>query len=199
MVTGDLAIFPPDATYIRRTRRDEMIVFHFKVIQGTPPARLEVLHGCNSASLHPLFEKALAEWKQKKPGYRYRTIGYLYRIFGELQGAKQTGTPLTPTLQKAILWMQEHYQDSEATIERAAGDLHISGTYLRRMFQQELGESPKRYLSRLRMEHAKTLLNAGYDSVEAVAEKVGFRDGKNFATAFKKEFGYPPSMQRYGI
>jgi transcriptional regulator GlxA family with amidase domain len=47
------------------------------------------------------------------------------------------------------------------------------------------------------MERAKSLLNAGYDPVSSVAEKVGFRDAKNFATAFKKQFGYPPSRQRY--
>ena len=78
-----------------------------------------------------------------------------------------------------------------------AAYLHISETYLRRIFQGEMGVSPKKYLMTLRMNRAKSLLNAGYDPVNVIAEKVGFRDAKNFATAFKKQFGYPPSMQRY--
>lgn len=199
MHTGDLAIFPPDATYFRRTRQDEMIVFHFNLIQGTPPSRLEVLHDCDMAVLCPLFEKALAQWQDKRPGYQYRVAGYFYEIFAELQNPKQQRENLNPTLRQAIGWMQAHYQDSEATIELAAEELNISGTYLRRIFHNALGKSPKQYLNELRMEQAKRLLNAGYDSVEAVAEKAGFRDGKNFATAFKKKFGYPPSRQRYGI
>ena len=63
--------------------------------------------------------------------------------------------------------------------------------------ERETGVTPKRYLIDLRLEHAQSLLNAGYDTVAAVAEKVGFGDAKNFATAFKKRFGYPPSKQTY--
>ena len=41
------------------------------------------------------------------------------------------------------------------------------------------------------------VLNAACYPVTTVAEKTGFSDPKNFATAFKKAFGYPPSKQSY--
>ena len=84
------------------------------------------------------------------------------------------------------------------TVSLVAKHLYISETYLRRIFQQEKGVSPKQFITSLRLERAKALLNAGYDPVGVIAEKVGFRDAKNFATAFKKAFGYPPSRQNYG-
>lgn len=73
----------------------------------------------------------------------------------------------------------------------------MSDTYFRRLFRRDLGVSQKQYLNDLRLEHAQALLNAGYYTIADVAEMVGFRDSKNFATAFKKSFGYPPSAQTY--
>ena len=75
---------------------------------------------------------------------------------------------------------------------------HYNRQYLGRLFKKETGLSIRAYVMQQRLERAKALLNAGYGPVGVIAEKVGFRDAKNFATAFKKAFGYPPSRQNYG-
>ena len=197
--TGDVAFFPPECGYTRRTRRDRMIVFHFNLIQGDLPDRVEILRGDWLERLQPMFEAALEEWNGQKPGYLYRTTAYLYQIFGEIQSRSSKTEIRNPTLRQAMAMFSECYGDSSLTITDIAQQMHVSGSYLRRIFCQEFGISPKQYLNNLRLERAKELLNAGYDSVLTVAEKVGFRDTKNFATAFKKQFGYPPSKQRYGF
>ena len=194
----DLAFFPPDLSYIRRARYDDMIVFHLNLIQGELPEGVEVLHDYKFEILQPLFESALREWTEGGPGYQYRTSASLSRIFGELASANEKKTEKrSPVVTEALAYIGEQYTDPSLTVERVAAYLHISETYLRRIFQGEMGVSPKKYLMTLRMNRAKSLLNAGYDPVNVIAEKVGFRDAKNFATAFKKQFGYPPSMQRY--
>ena len=193
----DLVFFPPDFGYIRRTKEDDMIVFHLNVIQGELPDELAILHLDRFDRLWPMFEEALEEWERGRPGYRYRVTAIVYRIFGEIQQRESGNENQNPTVTKAKAWLEQSYWDPEATVTVLAEQLHISETYLRRVFQKELGVSPKQYLNNLRMERAKSLLNAGYDPVSSVAEKVGFRDAKNFATAFKKQFGYPPSRQRY--
>ena len=196
--TGDLAFFPPDISYIRRAKRDRMIVFHMNLIQGEPPEQVEVLHDERLLMLRPLFEEALEEWNRKDSGYQYRTAAILYRIFGELHSGGTKPEKRNPTVRQAVELLSGLYTEPSLTISEVAKQVHVSETYLRRVFQQELGCSPKQYLNHLRMDRAKALLNAGYDPVSIVAEKVGFRDTKNFATAFKKKFGYPPSRQRYG-
>ena len=83
------------------------------------------------------------------------------------------------------------------SVSLLAKHLYISTTYLRNCFLKELSVTPKAYLTSLRMTSAQSLLNTGYYSVSSVAEQVGFGDAKNFAVAYKKHFGYPPSAQRY--
>lgn len=194
----DLAFFPPDLSYIRRARYDNMIVFHLNLIQGELPEQIEVLHDCPFEILYPLFESALKEWAEAKPGYQYRATAILYQVFGELMRTRgKMEEKRSPVIAAALDYIAGQYADPSLTVERTAEHLHISETYLRRIFQAEVGMSPKKYLMTQRMNRAKSLLNAGYDPVNVIAEKVGFRDAKNFATAFKKQFGYPPSMQRY--
>lgn len=140
----------------------------------------------------------MEEWNRRDPGYQYRTAAILYRIFGVLQGGGAKPEKRNNLVRQAEKLMSEQYPEPSLTVSDVAERIHISETYLRRIFRQELGVSPKQFLNNLRMDRAKALLNAGYDPVSVVAEKVGFRDSKNFATAFKKQFGYPPSQQRYG-
>lgn len=194
----DLAFFPPNIGYIRHAKQDKMIVFHFTLLAGEPPSCIHVLRDCRYDVLLPLFENALETWNEKRPGYRYRTSAYLYRIFSELQLQPVKEEKRNQTVENAAAYISANIADPSLTVSLVAKHLYISETYLRRIFQQEKGVSPKQFITSLRLERAKALLNAGYDPVGVIAEKVGFRDAKNFATAFKKAFGYPPSRQNYG-
>ena len=53
------------------------------------------------------------------------------------------------------------------------------------------------YLTKVRVEHAKTLLLEGA-SIEYTAEKVGFKDSSYFTKIFKKHVGVTPTMFRKG-
>lgn len=197
--THDLAFFPEELGYVRRAKRDRMIVFHFTV-QGHEGREIEVLHHFRYDTMLPLFEEALCVWQERAPGYRYRAAALLYRIFAEIRSGMDAGkSKISSTVAEALEKIAGRYRDPALTVAGLAAEAHMSETYFRRLFQKDLGISPKQYLDVLRMERAKELLNAGYDTVSAVAEKVGFRDSKNFATAFKKTFGYPPSKQHYEL
>lgn len=195
----DLTFFPPYLGYLRRARRDNMIVFHFSAPAefGHEP---EVLSEFAYDALLPLFTKALEEWNQRLPGYEYRTTALFYQVLAEI--ASRIDTPAREAgmlVSTATDYLRQHYTDPEVNIALLAQECHVSESYLRRIFRKELGMPPKQYLNALRFERAKALLNAGYDTVASVAEKSGFPDEKNFSTAFKKKFGYSPSKQRYGM
>jgi len=103
----------------------------------------------------------------------------------------------TPLITEALRYLDAHYSENDTSVSLLAKHLHISTTYLRNCFLKELSVTPKAYLTSLRMTSAQSLLSTGYYSVSSVAEQVGFGDAKNFAVAYKKHFGYPPSAQRY--
>lgn len=195
----DLSFFPSHFGYYRRAHRDKMIVFHFSLPfdLGTEP---EILPNFKFETLCPLFIRALKEWNRREPGYEYRTYALFYRILAEITSHFSSQAPATGPLVTATLsYLQQHYTSPELNVAALARQAHVSDSYLRRIFRKELGVSPKEYIAFLRFERAKALLNAGYDSIASVAKKVGFSDEKNFATAFKKKFGYPPSHQHYGL
>jgi transcriptional regulator GlxA family with amidase domain len=50
-----------------------------------------------------------------------------------------------------------------------------------------------RYVTRLRLRHAASLLASHIYSVELVARKVGYTNAFAFSTAFKREMGASPS------
>ena len=65
--------------------------------------------------------------------------------------------------------------------------------YLRRCFKEVLGMAPLEYLTRLRINQAKTLLvQDNFISIEDVARNCGFNDSFYFSTCFKKHIGISP-------
>lgn len=68
--------------------------------------------------------------------------------------------------------------------------------YLRKIFQKEMGLTPLKYLTDLRMKKAKSMLTAAWTreySVAEVAADCGFGDALYFSRVFKKYYGCSPS------
>lgn len=64
------------------------------------------------------------------------------------------------------------------------------------MFREETGETPHRYLTRRRIEHACTELRRGAASVTEIALASGYRSTSQFSRAFLREVGVSPSAYR---
>ena len=58
----------------------------------------------------------------------------------------------------------------------------------------QLGASPMKHLTALRMRRADAMLRTGAYEVQAVAGLVGYSDAFAFSTAFRRHFGISPSM-----
>lgn len=72
----------------------------------------------------------------------------------------------------------------------------MSPEHLRRTCSREIGRSPMRHLTYLRLKHAAELLSATDIKVEIVAREVGFENPFAFSNTFKKWFGWRPSEHR---
>lgn len=67
-----------------------------------------------------------------------------------------------------------------------------SASFISHYFKKENGLSPMRFIARVKMARAKTLLAEGL-SVRETAGMLGFYDEFHFSKAFKRENGVPPS------
>ena len=92
--------------------------------------------------------------------------------------------------------MQETFNDGELTIPKVASRLGISEVYFRKLFKTEKGISPIKFLTSLRVNNAKKLMEYPFLSLEECAVQSGFASLQYFSRVFKKEFGTTPGKYR---
>ena len=80
-------------------------------------------------------------------------------------------------------------------MEELARSFGFDRSYLYRLFKKQFGIGVKEYITKVRMEHAHTLLEAGL-SVGQVTHMVGFEDLFHFSKSFKAFFGEAPSKEK---
>jgi AraC family transcriptional regulator len=68
--------------------------------------------------------------------------------------------------------------------------------HLHRAFHRVVGETPKQYTLRLRLDRAAARLATGHDAVFAIASAEGFNSAEVFTRAFQRRFGSTPARYR---
>ncbi|WP_028240975.1 GlxA family transcriptional regulator [Stutzerimonas azotifigens] len=80
----------------------------------------------------------------------------------------------------------------DLSIEALAERVHMTPRTLCRLFSRELGMGPGRYVERVRLEAARSLLLGARTSVATVARLTGFGHPENMRRAFRKHLSVSP-------
>lgn len=96
-------------------------------------------------------------------------------------------------IKQVIVYMNRHYQEKDLTINRMAEEVFLAPTYLSILFKQDTGMTINQYLTKLRIEYAKTFLLNPELKLYQVANKVGYEDAAYFNRIFKNQIGMTPS------
>lgn len=93
-------------------------------------------------------------------------------------------------VQFACKYMEENYNNSDLTIESMCEQLVTGPAFLEALFEKELGMSVSEFLTQVRINRAKIILQKrpDYEPYD-VALDVGFTDNKHFLSTFKKITG----------
>src|SRR5690606_27085227 len=86
--------------------------------------------------------------------------------------------------------------DGDVSLRALSERTRYSCFHLHRLFVRVLGEPPKQYTSRVRLERAAAKLAAGDEHVMAVALAAGFASHEVFTRAFRRRFGCSPTEYR---
>ena len=78
------------------------------------------------------------------------------------------------------------------TIDELATEVNIDAAYLSRVFKRFHNESPYRFLIRLKMGHAASLLLSTRRLVKDIAFELGFENQFHFSRTFKSVYGLSP-------
>jgi len=107
-----------------------------------------------------------------------------------------TTPPKLPERLQRVLRHIEKYYDNELYLEQLANKACLSKFHFCRMFKLHLGMSPMKFISHLRIERAKRLIEDSGGNMSAVAYQVGFNDVGDFNKQFKKIIGVTPSRYK---
>ncbi|CBG68473.1 MULTISPECIES: GlxA family transcriptional regulator [Streptomyces] len=98
-------------------------------------------------------------------------------------------------LREVQQWITEHPGD-DLSVERLAARARLSPRHFARAFQAETGTTPGRYVDRVRLEHARRLLEDTADGVEEISRACGYGTSEAMRRAFVKALGTSPAEYR---
>jgi transcriptional regulator GlxA family with amidase domain len=93
-------------------------------------------------------------------------------------------------------WIEAHHHEP-VNIDAMVDAAGMSVRNLNRRFRSATGMAPLQYLRRVRIETAKRLLEAKSETVDQVAERVGYGDARAFIRAFGALAGLSPGQYRH--
>lgn len=202
---NELIIIPPETPYFIETDALPMgyLCVHFtggEVESKLKKYSIDVFPSVNSLSYTNNMQgrfKALFEAFAKNDELREFDLALLLeRLFIEAsRGIKNAQSEQIP-LSKSIRHINENYT-SDIKIGTLAKMENMCMTSYNLAFKEQMGIPPTKYILKLRMEHAASLLVEGCDlSVGEVARASGYGDINFFSRTFKSYVGVSPSEYR---
>jgi len=99
------------------------------------------------------------------------------------------------SLLKVASLMEENVE-RPLSLERIAQETGLSRRQIERLFKRHLNCVPKRYYLELRLKRARELLLQTAMPIMDITTACGFQSPPHFSKCYRKQFGYPPSVER---
>ncbi|MEC0090028.1 AraC family transcriptional regulator [Paenibacillus macquariensis] len=97
--------------------------------------------------------------------------------------------------EKIMNWLERHYSE-EISLDTLADFLHVSKSYVSRIFKQETGATLTDYILARRIRQACVILITSNKGIEQISIEVGMNNFPYFCQSFKKLVGMTPMKYR---
>ena len=205
---GSFILFAPNERQEHICLYDKTAEFyfvHFEAPEGCPLFSLKtsrLYHTKPTSRVRDLFEAVIAELERKEGFYGELSAAALLSLLGFLArrtqsasgGIEQYADRITPVIQS----MSREY-DKNYTLEEYAQVAGMSKFHFLRVFKKITGLSPLEYRGKIRMEHAKELLEDLSLSIGEIGLSLGYSSPSYFCDAFKKKTGISPQKYRASL
>lgn len=104
-------------------------------------------------------------------------------------------TSIEDIMQQAAVYMEEHFHE-DITLNKLSDLYHLNLSYFSTSFKVFMGKNFNEYLTEIRMENAKKLLNDPHIKIRDVAFLSGYSDTGYFSKSFRKYAGMLPNEYR---
>jgi transcriptional regulator GlxA family with amidase domain len=107
------------------------------------------------------------------------------------------GPTMDPRIAHVASFIRHNYH-RRLTLTEMADTVNLSRWRLCHLFKESMGTSPERYLTKVRLETARQLLETEFLTVKEVMNRVGIADASYFARSFKSVYGVTPGKYKDG-
>lgn len=159
--------------------------------------------GAHDPNVAPLLVALVHEVTRQAPGAEVvvarlsdAIVVHALRRFAASEAASGWLAALYDEQLRGLLEQLHQRPEQGWTVESMAAVCGMSRAAFAGRFSEKMGESPVRYLTRIRMRRAQTLLAQGRLTMFAVAEAIGYTSEAAFSVAFRRWVGVPPATFR---
>ena len=221
---GQIAVFPPKRIHSIRGKSacSEYLVLKFDPYlfgnAGLGVADFGTLFECaaadpdvpmiltremlRSAEYGACFEKIIEELQARRYGYsleiRCRTVSLLLgmiRIWRDQGFDTDRALTLHSDLRRLSAYIYDHAGES-LEVEQLAENCHMSYSYFARMFREVYGRSCSEYISYVRVNKVREMLQFTDSDLDYISHDCGFADCSHMIRVFRKSEGITPGKYR---
>lgn len=179
-----LEILPLAHTY-HLTRKDRLFIVklyksliqNFKSVSGQGELNAK-------ATLLQLIARVM-DWEQNYPA-SHKTINNKVNI-------KKDGR-----VNDAITYIFENIAEN-ITVKELANICHLTTDHFTKLFKVEIGDSPKNYIRKIKINHAKSMMASTDKTINQISKEIGMVDPFYFSRSFKQITGISPSEYKKSL
>lgn len=159
-----------------------------------------VLNGIDDPACATIFEKIITELQRKAPFFLELNEALLRELMCRIsRKLGQNAAPVkTEQVSEALVYLNDHYGEASC-IGNFTRRVSVSRSHFCRIFREQTGQTPTRYLLNVRINAAKELLVSTELFIGEIAYQVGFQDPLYFSKLFSRSEGISPSGYRKKI
>ncbi len=163
-----------------------------------PMEKPKLFSPSHSKHIEALFSRMEQSWTLfHSQANRYKILSLFYELLSILyqdQDRTYHTTAQRMKLSPALQYLDKNFCSHDLSVSALAELCGISTVTFRKLFEAQMGESPKKYIIRCRLTKAKTIIESGeFNSIQEVSYAVGYNDPLYFSRHFKQHFGISPS------
>lgn len=125
-------------------------------------------------------------------------VVFLKRPGGQAQFSQllQLQTQDSASFDELHVWIAEHLDEADLTIERLARHVRMSPRNFARMYKRQTGRTPAKAVELFRLEAARRLLEDSTRNIDQIARTCGFGDEERMRHTFQRHLSVSPREYR---
>jgi AraC-like DNA-binding protein/mannose-6-phosphate isomerase-like protein (cupin superfamily) len=221
--SGDIILIPPGFEHTNRSvSNDSMTYFcaHFDIDE--PSLRIEMVKNCEliytpASPFYQRLKSTLEKWYERLLVTDVVTVKYklqvqivlfeLLEVFADIVSqnhktlinesmtttkyAKEIADAIKTNFKRSYIGNEDI--DSPIHIQPIIASLGISPNYGLEIFQKVYNMSPRKYLSQLKLQEAKILIQQPDVSLKEISNRLGYKNLSHFSRQFKRWTGLSPT------